>query len=224
MLTIIQDTREHAEYRESRVSYFKSKGFNVEVDKLDIGDYMIKGKPEIVVDYKMSISEMIGNVQDKTISKTKIGKSVSKMCENHGVSADDAKRIYETIIADDLVVDVEGELRTLCEKAGFEPLQCTYARNLYRAYRSRLHRLNVRAKKEGVKLFYLIANEDKVTDFETLSRWRNPRLKFSPNAMTGERLAKSLQTMTDKYGCEFRFCTPENQGEEILKLLEVENA
>ena len=221
--TIIQDTRENAEYRDSRVDYFITQGYKVELKKLDIGDYAIKGKPDRVVDFKMNIQEMIGNIQDSTISKSKIKRNVARMCENYGVPEEKASMIYDTIIADDLVVDVEPMLQELCEDAGFEPMQCLHIRNLYRAHRTRLHRLLVKAKRRGVKLYFLIANTDRVKDLESLKEWKNPRLRISPKAMTGERLAKAMQTISERYGAEFIFTTPEEQGEMILKILEGED-
>ena len=220
MKTIIQDTREKEHFRLDRTDYFITQGYRVELQKLEIGDYAIKGKLNRVVDYKMSIQEMIGNIQESTLSKTKVGNVVKKMCENYDVPSHVAGMIYELIIADDLEIDIEPMLYEIGENAGLEPMQCRYLINLYRAYRTRLHRLLVKAKRQGVKLYFLVANDDGVIDLESLKKWKNPRIRYSPRAMTGKTLAKAMETMESKYFCKFLFCKPEEQGEQILRLLE----
>ena len=64
--------------------------------------------------------------------------------------------------------------------------------------------------------------------------WTNPRLKEMdwrmvdghpqkvqkyPHATTGEQLYKSLCTIAERYGVEFRFCTKNKTGEEIVRIL-----
>ena len=48
--------------------YFDRHGIAYEVVKLDVGDYMIEGHPEIVVDRKKSLDELATNLTNKTDS------------------------------------------------------------------------------------------------------------------------------------------------------------
>lgn len=91
------------------------------------------------------------------------------------------------------------------------------------------------AQDNGIRLYVLIENEDNVKSFADLERWENPRTKIQqwittssgqrkkvlkyPDATRGETLAKAMRTMEEKYGVVFKFTTPERAGEEILKLL-----
>ena len=76
-----------------------------------------------------------------------------------------------------------------------------------------------RAQAHGCKLYFLIENEDGIEKVEDVKQWVNPRLSISPKAVTGERLMKSMITMSKRYGCEFMFCKPEEAAETILRLL-----
>lgn len=87
--------------------------------------------------------------------------------------------------------------------------------------------------------FYVLIEDENVTDLVSLSKWRNPRAdtyfrmkaaekkgtKFKrplpkrPPA-SGEQLASALATMSGRYGVHFVFCKPENAAEMIVKLLE----
>ncbi len=102
----------------------------------------------------------------------------------------------------------------------------------------------VLAQNNRIKVFVLIDNRDGVTCIDDLNDWINPRSKILtldkaaeplaytstgkpiyrkkskyPNATKGEQLAKALRTMETKYGCTFCFCTPEESGAEIVRLL-----
>lgn len=102
------------------------------------------------------------------------------------------------------------------------------------------------AQNNGIKLYVLVENEDGIVSLDDVSGWHNDRLDIYipdktkivgyyrsgkprygrkqkyPNATTGERLAKAMRTMQDKYGVTFLFTTPERSGEMILKLLGLE--
>ncbi len=91
------------------------------------------------------------------------------------------------------------------------------------------------AQNNGIKLYVLVENEDGVTSIDDVSLWKNPRAKIQrwvttstgqkrkvlkyPDATRGETLAKAMRTMQEKYGVVFKFTTPERAGEEILRLL-----
>lgn len=97
------------------------------------------------------------------------------------------------------------------------------------------------ARNNGIKLYVLVENTDGIQTVNDVFRWQNPRLhRYNrvaymhnhgkwlnislPNAKptSGQTLAKAMLTMQLKYGVEFQFCRPEEAGERILKLLEVE--
>ena len=75
------------------------------------------------------------------------------------------------------------------------------------------------ARDIGTQLYILIETEERFDTIEDVRRWRNPRLEYSPKAITGERLAKAMQTIQDRYGCIFMFCRPEEAAETIIDLL-----
>ena len=75
------------------------------------------------------------------------------------------------------------------------------------------------AKQIGCDLYVLIENEERINTIEDVRRWHNPRLEYSPKAITGERLAKAMSTIQERYGCTFMFCSPDESAEIIIDLL-----
>lgn len=96
------------------------------------------------------------------------------------------------------------------------------------------------AQNNGIKLYVLVENEDGIKSIEDVFRWQNPRMhrynkiaymhrlgkwqniplpKAKPT--DGQTLAKAMLTMQKKYGVEFQFCRPEETGERIVSLLNV---
>lgn len=95
------------------------------------------------------------------------------------------------------------------------------------------------AQNNGIALYVLIENEDGVSRFEDVKNWHNPRteryekilrmhsmgkwksVKKPKSAPTsGETLYKCMNTMQEKYGVQFLFCSPEESGRRIVELLE----
>lgn len=80
----------------------------------------------------------------------------------------------------------------------------------------------IRAMEDGINLIILI--EEDYT-LETLKNWTSPAYKSGDKKgqqfikVNGERLAKSMITMSEKYGCTFLFTSKKKSGENILKLL-----
>lgn len=96
-----------------------------------------------------------------------------------------------------------------------------------------------RAKEIGVTLYVLVENKDGVKDFETLSKWINPRFlrwkkitsahkngkmlqvpmsKIPPT--NGGTLCKALQTIEAEHdNVKFLFCTPEESARRVVELL-----
>lgn len=83
----------------------------------------------------------------------------------------------------------------------------------------RFKRECIAAKEMGTQLVILIENEDDVVDLTTLKTWVNPRSVIAPNCVQGERLAKAMITMSERYGVLFKFCKPEDSGQRIMEIL-----
>lgn len=77
----------------------------------------------------------------------------------------------------------------------------------------------MRAKEVGIKLIILCEHSPHIKCIEDVKTWENPRIKTSPKATTGERLYKTLITMSNRYGIEFLFCSKAETGNRIIELL-----
>lgn len=78
----------------------------------------------------------------------------------------------------------------------------------------------MRARDEGCRLVFLI--EDRryrdIPDLYGEKIWvHSGRIKM------GDQLATSMYTMHARYGCEFRFCKPEDAGRIVMEILENEH-
>lgn len=79
-----------------------------------------------------------------------------------------------------------------------------------------------RARHIGVKLIFLVEHGRRIKALEDVRDWVNPRLKVSPNAVSGERLYRIMLTMKRKYGIEWVFCEKQNTGKRIIEILNLE--
>lgn len=77
----------------------------------------------------------------------------------------------------------------------------------------------VLAQESGIRLVVLIENKQGVCELSDLKKWYNWRLKKNRYATTGRQLEKILRTMTEKYDVTFMFCSPDEAGFQVLKLL-----
>lgn len=84
----------------------------------------------------------------------------------------------------------------------------------------RFRRELIKARDNGCHLYILVENDEGVTSIQDVREWVNPRLIDSPEAITGQRLAKAMETIQRKYGCTFVFSTPEQAAAVIYYLLE----
>lgn len=96
------------------------------------------------------------------------------------------------------------------------------------------------AQENNIKLIILIEHGKGIASIENVSNWKNPRLHIMksivigknalgkpirkqvqkyPSATTGETLAKVMNTMHEKYGVVWKFCTREEAGARIIELL-----
>lgn len=81
----------------------------------------------------------------------------------------------------------------------------------------------VNADLAGTKLIILIEEESGISSIDEVASWVNPELQYRQTAVTGDRLAKSMRTMEQRYGVRFMFCHPDDSAATILKLLEEGN-
>lgn len=76
----------------------------------------------------------------------------------------------------------------------------------------------IRAKDAGIQLYMLIQDQ-KIKSVSDVFGWYNPRKQFSPKAVSGRQLGKIMVSMEQKYGVKFEFCTKNEVGQRIVKLL-----
>lgn len=87
----------------------------------------------------------------------------------------------------------------------------------------------VGAQESGIELVILVENRDDVHNIGDLMKWTESdehfsmRVRRSKNPrcrkIIGSTLAKTCMTMSDRYGVIFMFCTPEEAGEMVVKIL-----
>lgn len=71
----------------------------------------------------------------------------------------------------------------------------------------------------GIKLVFLVEHSSNIRSLEDVRSWKNPRLKTSPLAVSGERLYKILVVLEKKYNTKFYFCSKKETGDRIIELL-----
>jgi len=76
------------------------------------------------------------------------------------------------------------------------------------------------AKAAGCQLIILVENEVGISDLSKVRLWKNPRSVYSPNCVQGPQLQKAMETISERYGVRFEFCTPEESAKRIMELLE----
>lgn len=76
-----------------------------------------------------------------------------------------------------------------------------------------------RAQEDGIKLVILCEHGGSIRALDDVLSWKNPRLKTSPLAMSGERLHRVLSTMANRYDVEFQFCDKRSTGKRIIEIL-----
>lgn len=75
------------------------------------------------------------------------------------------------------------------------------------------------ARDAGCRLIVLVENECGINSVADVHIWQNPRSVYSPKCVQGARLQKAMETISERYGVEFRFCKPEESGEIIMEVL-----
>ena len=82
----------------------------------------------------------------------------------------------------------------------------------------RFRRECVLAKELGFRLIVLV-EEEKINRLDKVVGWFNYRRKFSPRAVSGKQLHKIMETMSEKYGVEWKFSTKANYGRKLVEIL-----
>lgn len=75
------------------------------------------------------------------------------------------------------------------------------------------------AKAAGCQLVILVENDLGISCLSEVHNWINPRVVYSPNCVQGPQLQRAMQTISERYGVRFEFCTPEEAGSRIVELL-----
>ena len=76
-----------------------------------------------------------------------------------------------------------------------------------------------RAHEHNVKIVFLCEHGQGIQDLIDVLFWENPRKAESPNCISGEHLFKAMNSMAEKYGVEWQFCTKAQTGERIIEIL-----
>ena len=87
--------------------------------------------------------------------------------------------------------------------------------------RARFVREIERCNLAGCRMIVLVEHGGKIRSLEDVIGWKNPRLKESPLAVSGERLYRIMSAMASHYGIEWQFCDKRVTGKRIIQLLEV---
>ena len=85
--------------------------------------------------------------------------------------------------------------------------------------RARFIREVDRCNRAGCHMIVLIEHSPQIRKLDDVIGWKNPRLKVSPLAVSGERLFKIMKAMESRYGIEWQFCGKAQTGKRIIELL-----
>jgi ERCC4-type nuclease len=85
--------------------------------------------------------------------------------------------------------------------------------------RARFMREVERCNRAGCHMIVLIEHSSLIHSLEDVISWKNPRLKVSPLAVSGDRLFRIMKAMEIKYGIEWQFCSKQQTGKTINELL-----
>lgn len=80
------------------------------------------------------------------------------------------------------------------------------------------------AKRIGATLIVLVENLNGFRSIQDVTAWVNPNLNKTARSIEGPRLAKAMNTMSERYGVQFTFCAPEDSGRMVIDLLNGEDS
>lgn len=169
-----------------------------------------------------------------TDTRQQAGKHVIKdeWWASHGVSTIRRKLDFGDYMAEGSNVSVDTK-RSISE----------IAQNINGKNHERFKRECLRARDAGYRLVILVENRENVHDIDGLRKWMNDHCRTcgtrrsvhcnpydgakcprhnTRKPIQGPRLAKAMQTMSDRYGVQFMFCKPSETAQIICELLGVE--
>ncbi len=126
---------------------------------------------------------------------------------------------YQSLDNARLVIDRKKNLQELCGNV------CQQ----HERFKSELKR----AQDAGIQII-ILCEHGGIKDLADVFWWENPRSKFTtikmvdgrpkrvpvnPNAISGEKLFKTLQTISRRYNIRFEFCNKSETGKRIVELL-----
>ena len=76
-----------------------------------------------------------------------------------------------------------------------------------------------RCNSAGCHMVVLIEHGNNVKRLEDVIGWKNPRLRESPLAVSGDRLFRIMKAMALYYGIEWQFCNKQSTGRRIIQIL-----
>ena len=79
-----------------------------------------------------------------------------------------------------------------------------------------------RADESGVKLIILVEHGEPIIQLTDVCSWHNPIRAKHGVAIDGRDLMDRMHRVSLMYGVEWRFCTKDKTGEEIIKILDGE--
>lgn len=193
-MILLQDLNQKPNKHKNKLDYWESEGVIVQNYRLPVGDYVLSNE----------------KIEDVIERKSKRGIPVKMM---------------DFIGTYDRVVDT---------KSGMQEMYSDIVGKDHERFRDSC----VLAQNNGIKMVVLI-EEPGINSLEEVSKWKNPRLEkwYKFNAMhkqgkalsvkipkippcSSDRLMKSMQTMSEKYGVEFQFCDPSESGRRVIEILE----
>ena len=80
-----------------------------------------------------------------------------------------------------------------------------------------------RANQVGIKLVFLVEHGRDIKNLNDVQNWKNPRLKNSKFAVSGERLYKMISVLCTHHKVDFVFCSKDETGKKIIEILEKKN-
>ena len=85
--------------------------------------------------------------------------------------------------------------------------------------RARFVREIERCNRAGCHMIVLVEHGGKIHKIEDVMNWKNPRLRESPYAVSGERLFNIMTMMASYYNIEWQFCDKGHTGKKIIEIL-----
>lgn len=246
-LTILEDTRQQESKHESKHKYFRENGILYRRVTLDCGDYTLPNDRSVAIDTKKDLSELIGDIQCKTIGKGEAKKMVASILD--GLNVNPMEPYHIITDSDDGNRFPEGELELWCNAQNVSDAVRRDLKKVLVKYYGFFHRGLKRAQNNATRLIILVETPRGIDSIEDVERiWENPRAfmwrkkvmskygiaykNFDEEVaklnaagagirgpMNGPQLAKAMRTMEQNYGCKFMFCRKADAGRVIIDIL-----